>query len=256
MLKDNLIKIISNIDNISFKEKVILFKDIDRYMLDINKLEYNHTKDILQYIKNTKMPILIKKENITLLALIDYFNQSFIAKRFIINMGKYTQLNNTAKIFIDAKLNNFPHLVGISTFKVMKNNTISKKIPKTFLDGVLYRWILIDDHKYYDIDFEKVEVFSWIKQTLVNPTYILSQDSIRKENTKFNADIIFIKRIIGSSKFVFHIVGIKRQKLDEYTFVSQFAIRKDRYKGIESMFDLTKAFYTFNKKALISSGQA
>jgi len=192
------------------------------------------------------MPNTMDINHITLFALLDYFNQSFIAKNFIINIGKYTHLSNNTKIILHLKLNNFAHLVGIRSILTMPNNTISKKIPKTFLDGILYQWILINNYEPYKIDIEKLEVFSWMKQTLSNPTYILTEDAIRKENTKFKADLIFIRQISNSNKYAFHIVGLKYENSNIYTIVSQFAIKLNRYKRIEVLFNLKKAFYIFN----------
>jgi len=112
----------------------------------------------------------------------------------------------------------------------------------------LYQWILINSHKDFEIDFEKLEVFSWISQTLLNPTYILPSSAIRTSSTKFNADLIFIRKIIYSDKYAFHIIGLKDENSSNFAFKSQFAITKKRYYRIKKMFNLEKAIYNFYKE--------
>jgi hypothetical protein len=85
-------------------------------------------------------------------------------------------------------------------------------------------------------------------QTLSNPTYILTKDAINNDKTKYNADLIFIRRVLHSDKYAFHIVGLKNESYNNFTFVSQFAIKTNRYNRINIMFNLKKAIYNFYKK--------
>nr|MBL0722072.1 hypothetical protein [Sulfurovaceae bacterium] len=151
-------------------------------------------------------------------------------------------------ILISSKINNFPHLIGVSGVRNETGELIAKTKPKEFLDGVLYQWILLDAHTNYMIDYEKLEVFSWISQTLSNPTYILPNSAIVKRNTKFDADLIFIRKILYSDKYAFHIIGLKDEDGTNYAFKSQFAITKNRHYRLIKMFDLKKAIYDFYKE--------
>ena len=150
-------------------------------------------------------------------------------------------------------------MVGIKGERDFMGKVITKSKPRKFLDGVLYQWLLINNLEDFVLDFEKVETFHWIWQTLLMPTYILPRESINSKNTKFNADLIFVKRILQSPKYSFHIVGLKHESSNKFTLISQFPISKERFNRIRFMFDIKKANYNFyksNKKAPISSGSA
>jgi hypothetical protein len=190
-----------------------------------------------------------------------YFQKKYVFKNFLLYLEYETFQRKTPwnKMNIVNKLSNFPHLLGVKGERDINGNVISKSKPRNFLDGVLYQWLLINDLENFIIDFEKLEVLPWIWQTLVMPTYILPKESIKKENTKFNADMIFVKRVFNSSKYSFHLVGLKHEDGNNFTITSQFPITKERFHRIKSMFDINKAYYNFyksNKKAPISSGSA
>jgi len=85
-------------------------------------------------------------------------------------------------------------------------------------------------------------------QTLSSPTYILLSNAINSTETNFNADIIFIRRILHSDKYAFHLVGLKNENNDNFAFKSQFAISRNRQYRIKKMFDLEKAVYNFYKE--------
>jgi hypothetical protein len=223
----------------------------NKSLININKQIYIKDLNILRIIKLTKIPKLLDKNNLTLLALLNYFQKRFASKPFIINFHNLQKTfcnppYNTINII--SKLNNLPHLLGISGQRDKNGKIISKVKPQEFLDGVLYQWILINAHENFNLDFEKIEVFSWITQTLSNPSYILTKDAIRRTNTKFNSDLIFIRKILCSDKYAFHIVGLKNESYNNFAFISQFAISKNRFNRINIMFDLKKAIYNFYKK--------
>jgi hypothetical protein len=117
-------------------------------------------------------------------------------------------------------------------------------------------FIAFDD---FIIDFEKLEVFSWIWQTIVTPTYIINKDEINQTHTKLKADIIFIKRVYNSKKYSFHIVALKNEIDNDFSIISQFGIKKECFNRISWMFNIENASYNFyksNKKPPISSGKA
>ena len=150
-------------------------------------------------------------------------------------------------INIVSKANNFPHLIGVSVYKNDVSHIPLKDKIKIFLDGVLYQWILMNSNENFALDFQKIEVFPWLSQTLSNPTYILPKSAVKIENTKISADLFFIKQIYNSNKYSFHLVALKNENGDNFTFVSQFAIEKSRYYRLYKMFDLAKALYVYEK---------
>ncbi len=250
--KDNLLKTV-NIQDIatqSHDQQIILFNQVDKLLLDINKKKYENSKEIIEFIKSARIPNLINKNKITLLALLNFFQKRFTLKPFYIDIDEKIENRNKLShpsINIISKLNNFPHLIGISGLRDKTGKLISKSKPREFLDGVLYQWLLINSYEDYMLDLEKLEVFSWMTQTLSNPTYILTREAIRENNTKIKADLIFIRRIFSSNKYSFHIVCLKNESQNNYAFVSQFAIVTKRFYRIEKMFDLGKAIYNFYK---------
>jgi hypothetical protein len=100
------------------------------------------------------------------------------------------------------------------------------------------------------LDEEKLEVIPWMHQTLLNPTYILPSSAIKKDGTKFDADLIFIRKILYSQKYAFHLIGLKNEKGSNFAFKSQFAISKDRYYRLKKMFDINNAIFDFYKEKM------
>ena len=230
----------------------------DLSLRSINKERFENTLHILHYISNQKIPYKLNKNLITLFALYDYFQQQYVLKPYTLYpdvMEKILHYVPWKTINIVSKTSNFPHLIGISTYK---NDTIliphNEKI-KTFLNGVLYQWILIEENENFDIDFSKIEVFPWIKQTLSNPTYILPRAAIQKDSTKISADLFFIKKTLDSDKYSFHLVALKNESNNNFTIVSQFAIEKTRFYRLKKMFDLSKAIYVYKNPDKLGAGQ-
>lgn len=256
-----------NLENINVEShvnKIKLFNDIDELLLSINKNKYENAKEIIKYIKSIRSPQQISKLKITLLSLMNFFQKTYVTNTFKVNLSKIPE-NIRVKldwqsVNIISKINNFPHLIGISGLRDIQGNIISRAKPREFLDGVLYQFILLHSHADYILDSEKLEVFPWMHQTLSNPTYILDSSAINPEGTKFHADLIFIRRIFNSDKYIFHIIGLKNESGTNFTFKSQFAITRDRQYRLKKMFDLDKAIFDFYKRKResvpISSGQA
>ena len=239
-----------NIIDKSYNNQLNIISDIDNFLIDINKQKYTISQKIINYINDTKIPNKLIKQKITLLTIMDFFQKKFVLKKFYIDTSQFKGINidilPSKIIFVVSKINNLPHLLGVSAQRDKDGIVLSKIRPRKFLDGVLYQWILIDSHINYNIDFEKLEVFPWISQTLSNPTYILTKEAINIDNTKFMADLIFIKAIWDSDKYSFHIVGLKSENgSGNFAFVSQFAITKKRYYRIKLMFDFSKSIYSF-----------
>jgi len=241
-------KTINFTSNLSLSEH----NELDNLLLYVNKNKYAHAKEIIKYLKSRRSPEHISTMKITLLSLLDFFQKTYVANTFKVNLSKIPE-NIKVKlgwksINIVSKINNFPHLIGISALRDDVGNIISRTKPREFLDGVLYQFVLLHAHEDYELDSEKLEVFPWMHQTLSNPTYILDSSSINPEGTKFNADLIFIRRIFNSDKYVFHIVGLKNESGTNFTFKSQFAITRDRQYRLKKMFDLDKAIFDFYKE--------
>lgn len=253
---------IKNLEN-SLKDDDLTgyLKDIDSLFLKTNKLKYDNALKIINYIESSKIANNINKSEITLFALLQYFQKKYVFKNFVLHLEheSFQKKIYLDKIKIINKLTNFPHLLGVKGERDSNGKVISKSKPRKFLDGVLYQWVLINHLEDFVLDFEKLETLPWLWQTLVMPTYILPKESIKKENTKFDADLIFVKRVFNSSKYSFHIVGLKNEYGNNFAIVSQFPVTKKRFHRIKAMFDISKAYYDFyksNKKAPISSGSA
>lgn len=241
-----------DIENKSFTKQIELYNETDEILLNSNKNKYKNAKEIISYITSIRSPQQISKSKITLLALMDFFQKKYVSRTFKVNLRKIP--NNIrevlawSKINIISKINNFPHLIGISSSRNDSGEIISRTQPKEFLDGIFYQWILLGYHENFILDFEKLEVLPWMHQTLSSPTYILLDNAINKNGTKFHADIIFIRRILHSDKYAYHIVGLKNENSNNFAFKSQFAISINRQYRIKKMFDLEKAVYDFYKE--------
>lgn len=220
---------------------------MDNILIHVNKKKYKSAQEIINYIKSIKMPLLIDKSQITLLALLDFFQKEYVLKHYILDLSELNIDRNLLeqKIKINSKINNFPHLIGVKVLRDKFGNIISRIKPKEFLDGVFYQWILLSSYEGFTLDFEKLEVFSWLEKTLWNPSYILPKAAINTNKTKFSADLIFIRRILFSSKYSFHIVGLRKEINGNFAFVSQFAIKKSQHHRIKKMFNLKKRIFNF-----------
>ena len=257
----------SEVNSIDFveHENILLdlnsHKKIDNLLQEVNKSKYYSSMDILNYILNVKSPSVLDINKVTLLALLEFFQKKFIFKNFVLEFLDIQNFKskipwNYANIVV--KPNNFPHLLGVKSERDEGGNILSTNIPRYFFDGVFHQWVLLDSRQGFDIDSEKLEVFTWIRQTLTIPTYILLSSAINNKKTKFMADLIFIRKI-HNSKYSYHIVGLKNERDNNFALVSQFPIDKYRENRIYELFNLKKAiynFYKFNKKTPISSGPA
>jgi len=253
-------KLLISLNEMSTKshlEKVSFFNEIDNLLISVNQCKYNNSKDILQYIKDLRSPEKICMSKVTLLTLMHFFQKIYVTHTFRVNLNKIPdsslQKLEWESINIISKVNNFPHLVGISGLRDNVGKVLSKVKPREFLDGVLYQYILLNNHDDFLLDYEKLEVLPWIHQTLSSPTYILPSSAILKSGTKFHADIIFVRKIFNSDKYVFHIVGLKHEKDTNFAFTSQFAITRNRHYRLKKMFNLEKAIFDFYKEKKISA---
>jgi len=243
---------LEKIDTQSDIDKIKLFNNIDESLININKYKYQNAKEIVKYIKSIRSPEQISIFKITLLTLMDFFQKTYVTNTFKVNLSKVPQDIREklawTSINIVSKINNFPHLVGVSSLRDNSGKIISRLQPREFLDGVLYQWILLNHHDDFILDSEKLEVLPWMHQTLSSPTYILLSNAINPTGTNFSADIIFVRRILNSNKYAFHLVGLKNEKDNNFAFKSQFAISRDRQYRIKKMFNLEKAVYDFYKE--------
>lgn len=240
-------KTFDDILNISHNQ-LLPFNTLDELLQTINKKKYFLNNQILYTIKDSKMPKILCEEDVTLLALLNYFEKNYVYRSFSIDAKRFNiplPSPELSELCIESKINNFPHLIGIRGFRDESGKVISRVHPKTFLDGIIYQWILLSSTKGYEIDCQKIEVFPWIKQTLVNPTYIFPAQAIQKKYTHFHADFTFVKRVIHSDKYAFHLVGLKQEKNGRLHFTSQFGISKQRYHQLKKMFDIKEAIYQF-----------
>lgn len=247
------------LESMDFDSKLEIINQLDKIFIEINKVKSANSDIIIRNIKSSTIPKQINKYDITLLSLLIYFQKKYVFKNFelYLNFDSFQKTPLWENINIKNKLSNFPHLIGVKPQRDSEGNIVSKAKPRKFLDGVLHQTILVDFFDDFIIDFEKLEVLSWLWQTLVMPTYILPKSAINKYRTKLNADIVFVKRVFDSDKYAFHIVALKNETGNDFTLVSQFAIKKECFNRINVMFDLKKAYYDFyksNKKAPISSG--
>jgi len=243
---------LENIDTKSHIDKIKLFNDLDEFLISVNKNKYKSSKETVNYIRSIRSPEQITTCKITLLALMDFFQKTYVTNRFEVKLKKIPKHVREKlpweSVNIISKINNFPHLIGISGLRNNSGNIISRAQPREFLDGVLYQWILLNHHDEFILDSEKLKVLPWMHQTLSNPTYILLANAINSTGTNFNADIIFVRRILRSDKYAFHLVGLKNEKNNDFAFKSQFAITKERHYRIKKMFNLDKAIYNFYKE--------
>lgn len=249
------------LDLIDFNSKLEIINRLDRTLKKISKIKCENSNQIFQSIKSSKIPNEINQSKITLFSLLLYFQKKYVLKNFELyfNYDSFQRQLKWERIRIKTKLSNFPHLIGIRGERNLSGQVISKSKPRKFLDGVLHQSILINAFDDFIIDFEKLEVFSWIWQTIVTPTYIINKDEINQTHTKLKADIIFIKRVYNSKKYSFHIVALKNEIDNDFSIISQFGIKKECFNRISWMFNIENASYNFyksNKKPPISSGKA
>lgn len=235
-------------------------KLLDSSLVEINKLKYAHSKEIMEYAKSLYIPRAIDKNAVTLFALLNYFQKKYVFKNFILHFDDalFQKKLPWDKIELNVKLNNLPHLLGIRGERSLDGSVCRAK-PRKFLDGVLFQWVLMEALGEFVVDFEKLSVLPWMWQTMVMPTYILPKEAIKRQNSKLNADLIFIKRVLDSKEYAYHVVCLKQENGGSFTFISQFPITTQRAVRVFEMFHLKKAYYDFfksKKKTPISSGQA
>ncbi len=235
-------------------------KLLDSSLVGINKRKYEHSKEIIEYTKSLYIPRSIDKEAVTLFALLHYFQKKYVFKNFTLfcDEASFQKKLPWEKIELSVKLSNLPHLLGIRGERDLDGRVCRAK-PRKFLDGVLFQWVLMEALGEFVVDFEKLSVIPWMWQTLVMPTYILPKEAIKRQNSKLNADLIFIKRITDSKEYAYHVVCLKQENGGRFTFISQFPITVQRAMRVFEMFDLKKAYYDFyksKKKTPISSGRA
>ena len=163
------------------------------------------------------------------------------------NYEKNAKLEDSFKIFfsnkqinIRSEFNNFPHLIGI------KNELhVSGYIDK-FMDGIFYETNLLEDYEKHNSEFHtrdihKIKTFSWIIETLHNPTYVFEKSAIKKKaSIKFKSDLIFARRIKNCSKYKWHIVGLKKIGKN-FVIQSNFPIKTNG--EFEKKFYLDKKIY-------------
>lgn len=229
-----------------------LLNKLDSLMIDTNKSKYENSQKIITYIESIRSPNYIDRSKITLLALLNFFQKQYVSQTFKAKLNRIPAEIRHAlpytKIDIISKLNNLPHLIGISGIRDTSGNVISRAQPKEFLNGVLYQWIQLQAHETFTLDYEKLEVFPWIHQTLSTPTYIFLKEAINSSETNFDADIIFVRKILYSDKYTLHLVGLKNEHGNTFAFKSQFAISKERFYKFKKMFNIDKAIYDFYKE--------
>jgi hypothetical protein len=235
-------------------------KLLDSSLVGINKLKYAHSKEIIEYTRSLHIPRSIDKKAVTLFALLNYFQKKYVFKHFMLHFDdeSFQKKLPWENVELSVKLNNLPHLLGIRGERGLDGKVCRTK-PRKFLDGVLFQWVLMEALGEFVVDFEKLSVIPWMWQTMVMPTYILPKEAIRRQNSKLNADLIFIKRVLDSREYAYHVVCLKQEDADSFTFVSQFPITTQRAARVYEMFDLRKAYYDFyksKKKTPISSGRA
>ena len=239
---------------IDFDSKIEIINRLDKIFKKINIIKSNNSTKMFEVIKSSKIPNKIEQKNITLFSLLLYFQKKYVFQNFVLyfNFDSFQKEILRKEIKIKSKLSNFPHLIGVRGERNLSGEIISKSQPKKFLDGVLHQSILINSFDDYIIDFEKLEVFSWIWQTLVTPTYIINKDEINQMYTKLNADIIFIKRVYNSKKYSFHIVALRNEMDNDFSIISQFGIKKECFCRIGRMFNIENASYNFYKSEIKS----
>lgn len=242
-----------------FDSRFEILNQLDKIFIEINKVKSSNSDKIIKKIKSSTIPKKINQYDITLFSLLIYFQKKYVLKNFelYLNFDSFQKIPQWENIKLKNKLSNFPHLIGVKPERDLEGKIVSKAKPRKFLDGVLHQTILVDFFDDFIIDFEKLEVLPWLWQTLVMPTYILPKSAINKYRTKLNADIVFVKRVFNSDKYAFHIVALKHESANDFTLISQFAIKKECFNRINVMFDMKKAYYDFyksKKKAPISSG--
>lgn len=232
----------------SFNEQLNTFDALDQLFIEINKQKYHLSQNMIQYISEMKVPNTVDVAKISLIGLYYYFHSTFSSKNLEVASEVFEKISGKIKyknIVVISKLNNFPHMIGVRAERDFNGSVISKIKPKLFLDGVLFQWILLNSLHDISLDISKIEVISWVKGTIKNPTYILDESGIKENNTKIDANLVFIKRLARTNKYAFHLVFLKHERDNNFAIMSQFAILKERYERINKMFNLSKSLYNF-----------
>lgn len=208
--------------------------------------ELKKAKDIIvkQYIYETKAPKTLELSLLNYKALLFYFKDSFIKRSLILKFNHYSsndfsqiqqeKKNNLVNYFCNGEINiklnhnNFPHLIGIRKPLDDNGNIINHNFIEDFLDDIFYETKVLEDYKAHRGDENKIKTFSWIYATLRNPTMILEHDAIKEDHSNFESDLIFVRKLFGSTEYAYHLVGISRQDQCNYFIKSQFPIKTER----------------------------
>jgi len=216
----------------------------------INDLKKAKDKLVKQYIIDTKAPKILDINLLNYKALLFYFKDNFIKTSLTLKLVNYENNGKLEANFIDffskgkinikSQFNNFPHLIGI------KNERHISGYMDEFMDGIFYETNLLEDYEKhnsesYTRDIHKIKTFSWIIETLHNPTHVFEQNAIRKKaSVKFKSDLIFARRIQNDSKYKWHIVGLKKIG-GNFVIQSNFPIKTNG--EFKKKFDLDKKIY-------------
>lgn len=236
----------SDIDNI---EEIIQHYDVFLQLLAIPRAKINElkkAKDMLvkQYIYETKAPKTLELHLLNYKALLFYFKDSFIKRSMSLKFEHYAsndfsqtqkdKKNNLVNYFCNGEINiklnhnNFPHLIGIRKPVDVNGNIVSHNFIEDFLDDIFYETKVLEDYQAHRGDVNKIKTFSWIYATLRNPTMILEKDAIKEDYSNFESDLIFVRKLFGSSEYAYHLVGISRQDQCNFFIKSQFPIKTER----------------------------
>ncbi|MDM8569447.1 hypothetical protein QUF50_08080 [Thiotrichales bacterium HSG1] len=214
----------------------------------INKLKKAKDKLVKQYIVDTKAPKILDLELLNYKALLFYFKDNFIKTSLTLKFMNYEKdgkledcfigFFSNGKINIRSEFNNFPHLIGI------KNELHISGYMDEFMDSIFYETSLLEDYEKHNLnykrDIHKIKAFSWIIETLYNPTYVFDKSAIKKkESVNFKSDLIFA-RMVENCTYNWHIVGLKKLGRN-FVIQSNFPIKtKGEFYG---KFNLDKKIY-------------
>lgn len=236
-------------DKIKFYDDLLEKLTIPR--AKINELKEKKDNLVKQYINETKAPKSLDIELLNYKALLFYFKDNFIKKPLTLRLTDYQTngklQNDFANFFFDGQIKinkvkwvGFPHLIGIKDVNIDK-----------FLDGIFYEMNLLEDYKTHKGDVHKIKTFSWVIETLRNPTYVFDIKGIKAKH--FKSDLVFIRKITGNCdnpKYYWHIVGLGKEvggTENEFFIRSQFPMQSE--KELYRKFDKNKNIYKKKWKA-------
>ncbi len=186
--------------------------------------ELKKAKDIIvkQYIYETKAPKTLELSLLNYKALLFYFKDSFIKRSLILKFNHYAS-NDFSQIQQEKK-NNLVNYFCNGEINIKLNHNFIED----FLDDIFYETKVLEDYKAHRGDENKIKTFSWIYATLRNPTMILEHDAIKEDHSNFESDLIFVRKLFGSTEYAYHLVGISRQDKCNFFIKSQFPIKTER----------------------------